>query len=88
MVKRLSACVPFAVAAVSGVAIATASPGSGYEPVLHASGFVSVVTNRYYPLPVGRTWVYRGVKDGQSQIDTVRVLARTKLVEGGSGHGS
>ena len=64
-------------------AAAGSSNSSGYEPVLSASNFVSVINNRYYPLPVARVWVYKGVKDGQTQIDTVRVLAQTKLVAEG-----
>jgi hypothetical protein len=59
------------------------SNATRYEPVLDASNFASVVDNRYFPLPVGRVWIYKGVKDGQSQIDTVRVLGRTKLVAEG-----
>ena len=65
------------------VAVAGSAGTSGYEPVLSASNFVSVINNQYYPLPVGRVWVYKGVKDGQTQIDTVKVLARTKLVAEG-----
>jgi hypothetical protein len=81
---RLLAVAVFVASAV-GIWIAAASGASsaGYEPVLRASNFVSAIDNRYYPLPVGRTWVYRGIKDGQSQVDTVRVLARTKLVAEG-----
>src|SRR5690348_1770501 len=37
---------------------------AGYEPVLDPADFVPVVSNPYFPLPRGRTWVYRGVKDG------------------------
>jgi hypothetical protein len=58
------------------------SPPSGYEPVLDPAHFVSVIDNPYYPLPVGRTLVYRGIKDGQTQIDRVTVLSKTKVVEG------
>jgi len=32
---------------------------------------------------VGRTWVYRGTKDGQSQVDRVTVTSNTKLVAEG-----
>jgi hypothetical protein len=34
-------------------------------------GFVSSIDNPYYPLPVGRTLVYRGVRDGNTQVDRV-----------------
>jgi hypothetical protein len=57
-------------------------PPSGYEPVLDPAHFVSVIDNPYYPLPVGRSLIYRGIKDGQTQIDRVTVLSRTRVVEG------
>jgi hypothetical protein len=65
----------------AGPARATPPP-SQYEPVLDPAHFVSVIDNPYYPLPVGRTLVYRGMRDGQIQIDRVTVLSRTRVVEG------
>src|SRR5437870_7835847 len=56
--------------------------GSDYEPVLDPANFVTVIDNPYFPLPVGRTLVYEGIKDGQSQIDTVTVTDQTKVIEG------
>jgi hypothetical protein len=53
-----------------------------YEPHLDPKNFVSTIDNPYFPLPVGRTWVYKGVKDGQSQIDRVHVTNETKVIEG------
>ena len=50
--------------------------------VLDPTGFVSVIDNPYYPLPVGRTLVYRGVRDGQTQVDRVTVTDRTKVIGG------
>jgi hypothetical protein len=44
--------------------------------------FVSGVDNPYYPLPPGSTLIYRGVRDGSSQVDRVHVTDRTKLVQG------
>jgi hypothetical protein len=51
-------------------------------PVLDPASFVSVIDNPYFPLPVGRTLVYEGVKDGQTQVDTVTVTNQTKIIEG------
>jgi len=56
--------------------------GSDYEPALDPANFVTVIDNPYFPLPVGRTLVYEGVKDGQSQIDTVTVTDQTRVIEG------
>ena len=55
---------------------------AGYEPVLNPADFVRVVTNPYFPLPPGRTWVYRGTKDGVTQVDRVHVTGRTRVIEG------
>jgi len=40
------------------------------------------IDNLYFPLPVGRTLVYRGTKDGQTQRDVVKVTARTRMIDG------
>ncbi|PYT38010.1 MAG: hypothetical protein DMF52_00800 [Acidobacteria bacterium] len=56
--------------------------GSAYEPVLDPANFVAVIDNPYFPLPIGRTLVYEGIKDGQSQVDTVTVTDQTKVIEG------
>jgi hypothetical protein len=78
----------WAAAAVTGVISVGASgsniraSGSDYEPVLDPANFVAVIDNPYFPLPVGRTLVYEGIKDGQSQVDTVTVTDQTRVIEG------
>ena len=65
--------------------IVTAGARASTVPIAQAldpGNFVAVVDNPYFPLPVGRTWVYEGTKDGQPQIDTVTVTAMTKVIEG------
>src|SRR5438034_2511075 len=57
--------------------------GSTYEPVLDPANFTTTIDNPYFPLPVGRTLVYQGVKDGQTQEDRVTVTNRTKVVAEG-----
>ena len=54
----------------------------GYEPVLKPKDFVRVIDNPYFPLPVGRTLIYRGIKDGKTQTDRVHVTKQTKVLEG------
>jgi len=77
-----------AVAVVSGTIAGGAwfsnarASSSDYEPVLDPANFVAVIDNPYFPLPVGRTLVYEGIKDGQTQIDTVTVTNQTKVIEG------
>jgi hypothetical protein len=62
---------------------ASSSSGSSYEPTLDARNFTTAIDNPYFPLPVGRKLVYRGVKDGRSQTDVVTVTKRTKTVAEG-----
>jgi hypothetical protein len=70
------------VAAFLTVPAAAAAHKPGYEPVLNPADFVKVIDNPYFPLPVGRTLIYRGIKDGRSQIDRVHVTSKTKKIEG------
>lgn len=56
--------------------------GTSYAPVLDPASFVAVIDNPYFPLPVGRKLVYSGVKDGQTQTDTVTVTDQTKVILG------
>src|SRR5438093_1665618 len=54
-----------------------------YEPVLDPANFTTTIDNTYFPLPVGRTLIYTGVKDGQTQEDRVTVTDQTKTVAEG-----
>jgi hypothetical protein len=69
---------PWASSAPSG----TTACGTTYAPVLDPAHFVTVIDNPYFPLPVGRKLVYTGIKDGQSQADTVTVTDQTKVILG------
>jgi hypothetical protein len=84
--KALAVLAAAAAAAAIMAGIPWASAGTsahgGYEPVLNPRDFVPVIDNPYYPLPVGRTLIYRGVRDGQTQTDRVHVTSRTKVIEG------
>ena len=86
MTRRLFATLTLAAIAGTVVTVwaatAGSSSGSSYEPVLDPANFVSTIDNPYYPLPVGRTLVYEGFRDGQTQTDTIKVLDQTRVVEG------
>jgi hypothetical protein len=71
-----------AMSSMAGAATAPRTSGSSYEPVLDPANFVSVIDNRFYPLPVGRVLVYKGVKDGLTQRETVTVTDQTRVIEG------
>jgi hypothetical protein len=61
-----------------------AAPPQATAPctALDPAGFVDAIDNPYYPLPLGRTLVYRGVRDGQTQVDRVTVTDKTKVIGG------
>ena len=76
-----------AIAAVlSGLALSLlAGTGGGALPRARAASlpaFVSEIDNPYFPLPVGRLLVYKGVRDGKTQVDRVFVTDRTKVIQG------
>jgi hypothetical protein len=66
-----------------GMTTASSSKTAAYEPHLKPSDFSTKINNRYFPLPVGWTWIYKGVKDGRPQIDRVHVTSMTKRVAEG-----
>jgi hypothetical protein len=76
MAGALGLLVPVAAGAAGG------SAPSDYEPVLNPANFAHAITNPYFPLPVGRTLIYRGIRDGVTQIDTVHVTSQTRVLEG------
>ena len=51
-------------------------------PTFDPNNFVTLIDNPFYPLPVGRKLVYTGIKDGQTQRDTVVVTNKTKVILG------
>lgn len=77
-----AAAVAAATALLPSLAAAQSTGRSGYEPVLNPANFMHKVNNPYLPWPVGRTLTYRGIKDGQTQLDVVHVTSKTKVIEG------
>jgi hypothetical protein len=72
-----------AIATTAASAPATTDACAAYEPqVPDPSRFVDVIDNPYFPLPVGRTFVYRGVSDGERQVDRMHVTDQTKVIAG------
>ena len=66
---------------------AWASSGGGrcvtYHPRIPPPGhFSKVIDNPYFPLPVGRTFVYRGAENGKKELDRMHVTRRTKIIAG------
>ena len=74
-------------AAAGYVARAGASSEGGicaaYSPHIPAAQhFSKAIDNPYFPLPVGRTFVYRGVENGKKELDRMHVTGRTKTFAG------
>jgi hypothetical protein len=57
-------------------------PGNKYHPKFDADDFSAKVTNRLFPLVVGRTLVYAGVKDGKQALNIVVATKRTRKIDG------
>ena len=77
----LGAAMAFAMIAVLWSSAAGATPRAA-APAFDPNNFVAVVDNTYFPLPVGRTLVYSGIKDGQTQRDVVTVTNESKVILG------
>jgi hypothetical protein len=57
-------------------------PGKSYHPKIDRKGFSPHVTNPWFPLVVGRTLVYTGVKDGKRALNIVYTTPHTKRIDG------
>jgi hypothetical protein len=87
--KAVVAIVGVVSLAVAGYAAqAGASTGGGstcaaYDShIPSATHFSKAIDNPYFPLPVGRTFVYRGVENGKKELDRMHVTRRTKTIAG------
>jgi hypothetical protein len=61
------------------VVLLAAGCGGGKQAAAH---FSAHVTNPWYPLLPGSTWVYRGVKDGEASREAMTVTHRTRTIAG------
>ncbi len=84
MSRKLIAIASAAALLLGAVVVASqaSAHGSTATVALDPGNFVTVVDNPYYPLSPGTTLVYEGVRDGQTQIDRVKVTARMKSIQG------
>lgn len=81
-----------AVPATAGAAVGAASakgcplpvfgPGASYHPRFEPADFSPNVTNPLFPLRVGRTLVYTGVKDGKKALNIMTTTTRTQKIAG------
>jgi hypothetical protein len=91
----ITAGVAAAVVAATAVFAGPAGAGGGgsaatskddcasYNPqVPPAAQFVATIDNRYFPLPVGTTFISRGSEGGRTEIDRMTVTKQTKVIAG------
>lgn len=57
-------------------------PGASYRPRVDPAQFSANVDNAYFPLKVGTTLVYSGIKDGKRALDLFSTSARTRVIDG------
>jgi hypothetical protein len=60
----------------------TAGTSSSSPPSIRAGDFIARVDNPYFPLPPGRTFRYRGTKDGKPSVDVFSVTRETTRMMG------
>jgi hypothetical protein len=66
----------------SGCQLPRFGPGASYHPQVDPRDFGPNVTNPMFPLRVGVTYLYAGVKDGARATDIVVASRRTRIVDG------
>jgi hypothetical protein len=57
-------------------------PGAQYHPNLDPARFSAKITNPWYPLRVGTTWLYAGRREGEPVVDIVKATRHTRLIDG------
>jgi hypothetical protein len=72
----MSKLVVLLTAVVAAVLVASSARG-GRDP-----GFTSAVTNPWFPLTPGTTYLYEGIKDGKHSRDVFTVTHRTTTIQG------
>ena len=57
-------------------------PGRSYRPRISRRSFTAKVTNPWFPLVVGRTMVYTGIKDGKRALNIIVVTRHVRRIDG------
>jgi hypothetical protein len=82
-VRRLVSGLVVVLAAISAIgANAGASAGSNDDPEIDPADFTSEITNPYFPLVPGTTFIYEGTSEGKAEFDTMKVTSETRPILG------
>jgi hypothetical protein len=73
-----AATTPASQAPAVSIAPTPVAAGASIAP----AAFVAAIDNPWFPLKPGAVWTYRGVKDGEKGVDTMRVTDATKVIAG------
>jgi hypothetical protein len=74
-------CALVAACSASGSGKHATSPApAGYAPRIDAASFTTHVTNRYFPLVPGLTYVYEGTRNGKAERNDITITHDTKKV--------
>jgi hypothetical protein len=65
-----------------GVPDAAASKTSEVRPEIDPADFTSEITNPYFPLTPGTTFVYEGTSEGKAELTTAKVTSETRPILG------
>jgi hypothetical protein len=57
-------------------------PGRNYHPTINPADFTAHVTNPYFPLPAGTTYIYTGVDEKKRMSDIFAPSRHTKVIDG------
>jgi hypothetical protein len=68
--------------ATTPTTIRSTSAPAGYHPTIQPANFTASVTNAWFPLTPGSTYIYRGVKDGKPSRDIYTVAHQTAKING------
>jgi hypothetical protein len=79
---RKIAAVMTAIVASGALFLGVRAWGSASSAAPPKHTFVKKIDNPMYPLVPGTVFLYRGVRDGQTQVDRVTVTHRTKVIQG------
>jgi len=66
----------------AGVSNAGALKQSDDSPKIDPGDFTNQITNPYFPLSPGTTFVYEGTSEGKAELNTVRVTSETRHILG------
>jgi len=65
-----------------GMSDAGASSSSEERPEIDPADFTSEITNPYFPLTPGTTFVYEGTSEGKAELNTVKVTSEMRPILG------